>query len=144
MKWYLKVMREHYSDFRGRARRSEYWMFTLFSYLFLLAGIFLFGFFGYVVIDGDEDVIMPIMIIFCVVFFLAHFIPSLSVQVRRLHDAGYRGWCILFGCIPYIGGFIVFILLVMDSVAGSKSGGPTLRISKETKCYLHPKTKKNL
>ena len=111
MKWYLKVMKEHYSDFRGRARRSEYWMFTLFSYLFLLAGIFLFGFFGYVVLEGDEEVVMPIMITFCGLFFLAHFIPSLSSQVRRLHDAGYSGWCILFGCIPYVGGLIVFILL---------------------------------
>lgn len=29
MNWYLKVVRDHYLDFRGRARRQEYWMFIL-------------------------------------------------------------------------------------------------------------------
>ena len=30
MEWYLKVLRQ-YVDFAGRARRKEYWMFTLVS-----------------------------------------------------------------------------------------------------------------
>ena len=30
MDWYFKVLRQ-YSDFDGRARRSEYWMFNLFN-----------------------------------------------------------------------------------------------------------------
>ncbi|MDT7622982.1 MAG: hypothetical protein QOF99_3883, partial [Pseudonocardiales bacterium] len=30
MQWYLKVLRQ-YVDFNGRARRTEFWMFTLFS-----------------------------------------------------------------------------------------------------------------
>ena len=29
MEWYLKVMRDNYANFSGRARRREYWMFTL-------------------------------------------------------------------------------------------------------------------
>jgi uncharacterized membrane protein YhaH (DUF805 family) len=29
MKWYLKCLK-HYADFTGRARRMEYWMFSLF------------------------------------------------------------------------------------------------------------------
>jgi uncharacterized membrane protein YhaH (DUF805 family) len=28
MNWYVKVLKQ-YSDFSGRARRQEYWMFTL-------------------------------------------------------------------------------------------------------------------
>ena len=33
MKWFLKVLNQ-YADFKGRARRTEYWMFTLFNVIF--------------------------------------------------------------------------------------------------------------
>ena len=33
MKWYLKVLKQ-YTDFNGRARRKEYWMFFLFNLIF--------------------------------------------------------------------------------------------------------------
>lgn len=31
MNWYLTCLKEHYADFKGRARRKEYWMFVLFN-----------------------------------------------------------------------------------------------------------------
>lgn len=40
MDWYLKVLR-NYVTFTGRARRKEFWMFTLFHFLFLFLLIFL-------------------------------------------------------------------------------------------------------
>lgn len=36
MNWYLKVVKEHYADFKGRARRREYWMFTLFNLIIMV------------------------------------------------------------------------------------------------------------
>ncbi len=33
MKWFIKCI-QHYADFKGRARRKEYWMFYLFYALF--------------------------------------------------------------------------------------------------------------
>ncbi len=122
MKWYLKVMKEHYSDFKGRARRSEYWMFTLFSWIFLFAGVFVGGFLGEL-LDSD-DIAGGILGIIIIGWFIVHFIPSMAVQVRRLHDAGYSGWCLLIHFIPYIGGLIVFIFTVMDSVPGHNKWGP--------------------
>ena len=41
MEWYLKVMKENYSNFSGRARRKEYWMFTLIYTLVVLVATFL-------------------------------------------------------------------------------------------------------
>ena len=35
--WYKKVVFENYANFSGRARRSEYWYFTLFNFLITLA-----------------------------------------------------------------------------------------------------------
>lgn len=29
MNWYLEVIKNNYANFSGRARRKEYWMFTL-------------------------------------------------------------------------------------------------------------------
>jgi len=34
MEWYLKVVRDNYINFSGRARREEYWMFCLFNGIF--------------------------------------------------------------------------------------------------------------
>jgi len=40
MNWYLKVLRQ-YSDFSGRARRREYWMFVLFNFLIAMLALIL-------------------------------------------------------------------------------------------------------
>jgi len=37
MEWYLKVMRDNYANFKGRARRKEYWMFVLVYVIILIA-----------------------------------------------------------------------------------------------------------
>ncbi|HET7127039.1 MAG TPA: DUF805 domain-containing protein, partial [Lysobacter sp.] len=40
MDWYLKVLK-NYVGFSGRARRKEYWMFTLFSIIAALIAMLL-------------------------------------------------------------------------------------------------------
>ena len=50
-----------------------------------------------------------------VIFLMLHFIPNIAITVRRLHDTGKSGWWYLLSLIPYIGPFILFILLVLDS-----------------------------
>ena len=45
MNWYLKVLKQ-YADFNGRARRKEYWMFTLFNIIFGGIAIWLDNFLG--------------------------------------------------------------------------------------------------
>ena len=36
MEWYLKVMRDNYANFSGRARRREYWMYVLVQTLIMI------------------------------------------------------------------------------------------------------------
>ena len=36
MDWYLKVVRDNYKNFEGRARRKEYWMFILFHIIVVI------------------------------------------------------------------------------------------------------------
>jgi uncharacterized membrane protein YhaH (DUF805 family) len=51
-------------------------------------------------------------------------VPSLSSQVRRLHDSGLSGWNLLWAGVPYIGGIIMLILTLRDSEKGSNKWGP--------------------
>jgi uncharacterized membrane protein YhaH (DUF805 family) len=100
MKWYIKVLKQ-YADFRGRARRMEYWMFTLFHFLFAITAIFL---------DAAANLKIGIYSL----YMLAMFIPGLAVTVRRLHDTGKSGWMILVALIPLIGWIWFLVLLFTE------------------------------
>ena len=119
MEWYLKVMRDNYANFNGRARRKEYWMFTLFFLLFALLVGFVIG-----ILSAVGETVAMIAIILAVVWYLAHLVPSLAVTVRRLHDTGKSGWFYLLAIIPYIGGLIIFIFTVIEGDKGDNKYGP--------------------
>jgi len=121
MKWYLKVMKENYSNFSGRARRKEYWMFVLFMYIVLTIATFLDGALG-LRFDMGYGVVSPYGWI-SVLVYLLHFIPSLGVAVRRLHDVGKSGWFLLISCIPIIGGIWLLILICTDGESGDNTYG---------------------
>ena len=119
MEWYLKVMRDNYANFNGRARRKEYWMFTLFFLLLALLAGFVIG-----ILSAVGETVAMIAIILAVVWYLAHLVPSLAVTVRRLHDTGKSGWFYLLAFIPYIGGLIIFIFTVIEGDKGDNKYGP--------------------
>ncbi|MRJ11563.1 DUF805 domain-containing protein [Ornithobacterium rhinotracheale] len=91
MNYYFKVLK-NYANFEGRARRSEYWYFVLFSTIFALIlsilDILLFSAFQ-----------MPMILNW--VYSLFVLIPSLAVGTRRLHDIGKSGWWQLIVFIPF-------------------------------------------
>ena len=120
MEWYLKVMRDNYANFSGRATREEYWMFSLFYSLFFLGGcIALFALTS--IIDMLNYTLIGLVMI---IFIFAHFIPTLAVLVRRLHDTGKSGWYLLIQLIPYIGALIIFIFTVIEGDKNENKWGP--------------------
>ena len=110
MKWFIKVITQHYADFSGRARRKEYWMYTLFYLIFSFVAGFLDGIL-------TTNFISPLYI-------LALFIPNLAVAVRRLHDTGRSGWWLLFGLVPIIGTIVILIFYLQNSSPGENQYGP--------------------
>ena len=115
MNWYLKALKQ-YADFKGRARRKEYWMFILFNIIFaFLAAL----------IDNIMGTASPELGygLFYIVYGLAVFIPGLAVTVRRLHDVGKSGWMYFIILIPIIGIIWFIILMVKDSEPGSNKWG---------------------
>ena len=121
MKWYLKCFNQ-YADFSGRARRTEYWMFTLFNMIFTLLTLFIGALLG-TALFGASGTIIGSMSLY-VLYLIAIFIPGLSVFVRRLHDTENSGWMFFILLIPLIGSIWVFVLMIMDSKPGENKWGP--------------------
>ena len=116
MEWYLKVVRDNYANFEGRARRKEYWMFALFN-MFIIIPLYVFSMY----LVAEHNSFIGLIIYF--IYSLAVLIPSLAVVVRRLHDIDKSGWMILISFIPFIGGIWLLILLVTEGTIGSNQYG---------------------
>ena len=119
MEWYLKVMRDNYVNFKGRARRKEYWMFVLVNAIILIACMVLDNMLG-TVFMMDAGPLGEIRLGYGLLYFictLVHFIPALGLVVRRLHDVGKSGWFYFIFLIPIIG---VIWLLVLYCTEGQK------------------------
>ncbi|APY07752.1 hypothetical protein BWZ20_05330 [Winogradskyella sp. J14-2] len=117
MEWYLTVVKENYANFSGRARRKEYWMFTLINTLI----IFGLGIFTSLLADTTAVFIPAVTL---GLYILAMFIPNLAVTVRRFHDTGKSGWYYLLSLIPYVGGLILIIMMAQNGDNGTNKYGP--------------------
>lgn len=112
MEWYLKVMRDNYANFSGRARRSEYWYFVLFNIIFAV-GLFLLSM-----------VLGRIGFFLYVAYALITLVPGLAVAVRRLHDTNKSGWYYFVCLIPIIGSIWLIVLLATEGDHGTNQYGP--------------------
>jgi len=110
MNWYLKVLKQ-YADFSGRARRKEYWMYTLFNVFAIVIAAVLDNVLGLTFdIQGQSMGYGYIYMLYA----LAVFLPGLAVGIRRLHDVGKSGWFFLIALIPFIGGIWLLVLFCTD------------------------------
>ncbi|SOH93059.1 Uncharacterized membrane protein YhaH, DUF805 family [Monaibacterium marinum] len=98
-----------YMVIEGRARRSEYWWFTLAMILGNIA-------------TGVVDGILGISLL-SILFGLAVLIPSLTVSIRRLHDVGKSGWWLLIVLVPIVGWLVLLFFTVQDSQQGANAYG---------------------
>ena len=102
----VKICWSKYADFTGRARRSEYWWFCLFTTIVILIPVLVMIIFlaiGSSASEGAGSMLWyaPALIAMLVigVIGLALIIPSLAVQTRRLHDTGRSGWWVVWNII---------------------------------------------
>ena len=107
----IRSVFSQYVGFTGRARRSEFWYWTLFQIILgIIASIL-----DRAAFDRNNGA-------FSAVVGLALLLPSLAVAVRRLHDSGRTGWWLLIGLIPVIGTIVLIIFYVQDSQGDNKYG----------------------
>ncbi|MBQ8422643.1 MAG: DUF805 domain-containing protein [Coprobacter sp.] len=119
----VKTVFKKYAVFKGRATRSEYWWFWLFSTivgLLLVVAIvadLVRGIIAGAIDMADEAAVMlavyldPFTIVL-LIFAIVVFIPTLAVEVRRLHDIGRSGyWLLAYYLITILLGLIPNILI---------------------------------
>lgn len=107
---------QKYATFHGRAARSEYWFWVLFTVLGSWAAGFVdYALFGYSLADG----LSPIGSIFQ----LAVLVPSLAVGARRLHDMDHTGWWQLIA-LTGIGAFVLLVWFCFRGTDGPNRFGP--------------------
>ena len=124
MGWYMDVIRYNYANFKGRARRREYWMFVLFNIIFAIVALIADNILGttFKIGSGYSAFSLPYGWIY-ILYGLAVFIPGLAVTVRRLHDIGKSGGWFFIVLIPIIGGIWLLVLLVTDGNPNANSYG---------------------
>lgn len=93
MSAYLDAMRR-YATFSGRSTRKEFWYYHL-----VLLGLAIGGLIIDVAIAGSRE---PQPLVSALIV-MGHYVPSLAVIVRRLHDLEKSGWLVLTCLIPLVG-----------------------------------------
>lgn len=132
MEWMILPLKK-YAQFSGRSRRKEFWMYILFviivtivlSILDAMLGLGGSTYSSNTLPDGATGIGGAAGVsggILAGLFALATFIPSLAVQVRRLHDTNRSGWWILMPLVPYLAGAV---LMLGGAMGGVASGGMT-------------------
>lgn len=93
MEWAILPLKK-YSDFTGRARRKEFWMFML---LMIVVSLVASTIDAMLNMSGLVlGVYGPLSLIVLVAFLT----PQFAVSVRRLHDTNRSGWWVLLGFVP--------------------------------------------
>ena len=116
-----------YMTFRGRAARSEFWFFALFSSICSVVAIIIDNILGtqFKNIDplsgGEEGSLYGYIYLLVA---LGLFIPYLSVFVRRLHDNNRSGWWYWILLVPLIGVILLIVWLCSKGTDGDNEYGP--------------------
>tara|TARA_B100000378_G_scaffold57649_1_gene42619 strand:- start:65204 stop:65623 length:420 start_codon:yes stop_codon:yes gene_type:complete len=124
---YMLMPFMRYFDFAGRSRRKEYWMFFVLNLIIItVMTTVLFGL-GFSMDPYAASSGGPVTwLIFAVLglYSLIVLIPSIAVQVRRFHDQDKSGWFVLINFVPYIGGLIVLVFMLLEGTRGPNKYGP--------------------
>jgi uncharacterized membrane protein YhaH (DUF805 family) len=114
----VRSVLSQYVGFGGRARRSEYWWFALFSVLVgIVTSLLDMG------LGTDFEGSVASGGLFGLIANLALLLPSLAVAVRRLHDTDRSGWWILIALIPLVGLIVLLVFFVQDGAPGPNRFG---------------------
>ncbi|MDE5829824.1 MAG: DUF805 domain-containing protein [Duncaniella sp.] len=118
-----RALTVNYCNFQGRASRSEYWWFFLFSNIVgcIISPLYLYS--------GSSAFLNLIFGILYYAISLYFLLPSLGLLVRRLHDTGRSAWNILWFLLPVIGWIVLIVYLVQDSTPGDNEYGPVPNVT---------------
>ena len=116
----------NFAEFRGRASLAEFWWWSLFAAVLVLALLLI-----------DETVSAPLLGFpmfsprsghpLTVIGVLLLMMPTLAAACRRLHDVGRSGWWLLAGFVPVLGNLLLLWFLTRPTPARSNRYGSSVR-----------------
>lgn len=119
MKYFILAFK-NWNHFSGRANRSEYWYFVLFSTIVSIVLMFLD--ISLLNLDPYDPTQVGVL---GGIYNILTIIPSLSLSIRRLHDVNKSGWSLLW-IFTIIGGFYILYLHIIKGTDGdNKHGAPS-------------------
>lgn len=114
---FKECMTTKFATFSGRARRREFWLFALFTWIVSCVLQLLS------IAVQDSVVINALVAIVSLLFLLFILIPGLALDVRRLHDTGRSGWWLLIALLPIIGAIVLLVFFCTAGTAGENEYG---------------------
>lgn len=105
---FMEIILGKYAQFKGRAGRSEFWMFYL--VYFIIGAVFSI----LMNLVASISFLYYIILVLQVIVILGLLVPTLAVSVRRLHDIGKGGGWIFINLIPLIGSIWFLVLLIKE------------------------------
>lgn len=140
LEWMIMPLKR-YAEFSGRSRRMEYWSYTLlnvviivvlFAIRFASGGFAEFAAAGQ---SGNPFAVYGVMFsgvgMLLAVWWLATFIPTIAVGVRRLHDRDMSGWWYLgymianfIPLVNVIANLAFLVLMFLEGTKGPNRFGP--------------------
>ena len=120
---YFALAFKKYAVFNGRSNRSEYWAFFILQTIPFILGYILIALLASN--SNDVDVQIGIIGILLLLWGAITLMPALALNVRRLHDIGASGWCILLYFVPLLGGLFAFVVSIKKGQPfANKYGNP--------------------
>jgi uncharacterized membrane protein YhaH (DUF805 family) len=110
--WYTDVIRR-YAEFDGRSGRPEFWWFMLWN-LVITVVVYLVGI---AVLGSARGGLLADL------YGLLVLLPSLGVEIRRLHDTNRTGWWVLLAVIPIVGAIVLIVFFALAGTAGPNRYG---------------------
>lgn len=97
------AMWKNYANFKDRTTVKGFWMAILINIIVSFVLGLLGGFSSALTILSG-------------IYAIAAFIPSLAIEIRRLHDINKSGWWILLSLIPLVGVIVLIVWFCKGSV----------------------------
>lgn len=119
-----------WKDYSGRATRTEFWMYLLWSYIALIGSYLLYAVLMYVSGAPDGGLVNIVLGALFVLLMVAATVAHVAVAVRRLHDIGISGWWLLLSVVPVVS-LGILICFFIDSHAGTNRFGPNPKYDDE-------------
>jgi len=97
--------------FDAKTTRADFWLTAAANAIVILAMLLM----GALLVSalGDSASFAPLA--FVVLYSVAAIVPNISIQIRRLRDAGFNPWLLLISLIPYVGGIILFVMYLQPT-----------------------------